>query len=398
MKKQVKVAASLLIICLIAFLGLRSYLGLNFFQALIQEAGLEKKPVLAEESVKPKLPRLEEVSLLAAGDIMYHMPQVRGAYSNGVYDFNNNFKYISSYAEGADLAIANFETVAAGRELGYSGYPAFNSPVESLESIKKAGFDIVNTANNHILDRGKDGVFKTLDNIKRLGLKNIGTSRDGEDKFLIEDVRGVKLGFLSYTYGCNGNEAAYSKEDREGFINFIDEGRIYRDIDKMRPEVDFLVLYIHWGQEYQLSPNESQTLLADKLLARGVDIILGSHPHVIQRAEETKLDGQDKFVVYSLGNFISNQRYESLKNYNTEDGLMVNLRLEKNFDTGQKRIVAVDYIPTWVNKYTRDSRNNYEIIPIEPALGGQLDIYNYPAIEDRLRKSYERTQDRINNR
>lgn len=395
MKNKVRGFLTGFIVSFLVLFGIFLYLRPDITSGNNLEAGLEIEPAL-DKMENPA--RVENVSILAAGDAMFHMPQIRAAYREGTYDFTNNFRYVANYAKNSDLALVNFETVAGGRELGYSGYPKFNAPVESLSAIKNAGFDIVSTANNHILDRGRSGLINTVNNVELAGLKNIGTSLPGQEKYLLEDVRGVRIGFLSYAYGCNGLENTLSQEDRKSILNIIDEEKIKVDIEDLKTRADFIVVYIHWGEEYSLSPNSSQEDLANKIFTWGGDIIFGSHPHVIQRSEKKSVAGVDKFVVYSLGNFISNQRYETLKNYNTEDGLMVRLNLSKNFETGERSIEEIEYIPTWVYKYSLNGRNNYEILPIDDILIKRYEVFNLKAIEGRLRSSNNRTMNRLENK
>lgn len=335
------------------------------------------------------------VTLLAAGDAMYHMPQVRGAKTANGFDFNNNFKYLKPYFEGTDFGIINFETVAEGNQHGFSGYPSFNAPVETLDSIKNAGFNIINMANNHILDRGKSGALNTVRNALDRDLKPIGTNLEGQNRYLIEEVNGIRLGFLSYTYGYNGHEARFSKEELDSFTNKIDEGKIKKDLEFLRGQVDFIVTYIHWGEEYQSRPNASQKALAEKIFSWGGDIILGSHPHVIQPARSFTIDGNDKYIIYSLGNFISNQRTETLNKPATEDGLLLKLTLELD-PYNKKHIVEKEHIATWVNKYNGD-KTYFEILPIDRVLSGDIRPNNYSeAMLKRLKASKNRTIESLN--
>ena len=355
------------------------------------------------ESLNNEIPEEEvelieesNISILAVGDIMYHMPQVRAAYNSqtGTYDFTNNFKYLKTYLEDVDISIANYETTAAGKEHGYSGYPAFNSPVETLDSIKDAGFNIVNLSNNHILDKGKTGLLNTVENSKARGLKVIGASNPEEEKFLIEEIDNIKLGFLSYSYGFNGHEAAFTDEELASIVNIIDREKIKADIDKIKDQVDFVIVYIHWGEEYMLQVGDSQKALAQDIFEWGGDIILGSHPHVIQGGKFKEVNGERKYVIYSMGNFISNQRTETIQKPHTEDGVMVKLDLKKD-SHGKSSIVDVRYIPTWNYKYRTD-RDHYEIIPIEDALEGKIEIHNIETVRHRLEESLARTEKQIN--
>ncbi|MCG4585668.1 CapA family protein, partial [Anaerosalibacter bizertensis] len=203
---------------------------------------LKAKPKDSEdvnESTKSKLVETKPnatATILAAGDVMFHSPQIRGAYdeTTGTYDFKENFKYIKKYVDSADLALANFETTTAGEERGFQGYPNFNSPEESIEALKDSGFDILSTANNHTLDQGKDGLLKTIDTIKKYDLKNVGTYKEPEQHILIEKVNDIDIGILSYTYGCNGMEHTLTDEELKYMVNIIDEDKIKNDIYKIK--------------------------------------------------------------------------------------------------------------------------------------------------------------------
>ena len=338
-----------------------------------------------------------QVTIAATGDIMFHNPQLKSALDakNGEYNFNDMFKSVKKYIEGADLAIGNFETVTAGPEHGYRGYPTFNTPKSAIKTLKDIGFDILSTANNHSLDVGREGLVETIENIQEFGLKNVGTYKEPVKEVLIEDIKGIKIAVMSYTYGCNGLESRLTEEELKYMINFIDEDKIKEDIRLAREQADVVVIIIHWGSEYQRKPSEFQLSLAEKMFDWGADIILGSHPHVIQRAELKKINGQVKYVIYSMGNFISNQRYETIKNRYTEDGVIVKICLEKDFVKNNTRIKNVEYIPTWVNRYISDGKYKYEILPTIDYLNEGVEGINENLL-NKLKISYKATMSTIN--
>ncbi|WP_353097522.1 CapA family protein [Tissierella praeacuta] len=342
--------------------------------------------------------RISSIKILAAGDIMFHSPQYKVAFNKETksYDFTNTFRYIKKYVEEADLALANFETVTAGAEIGFSGFPRFNTPKESLLAIKETGFDILSTANNHCLDQGKKGIIQTIDNINEYGMKNMGTYKEPNDNILIEEVEDVKIGLLSYTYGLNGMDNALSKEELSYMINRIDEEKIKNDIEKVKSlGTDLVVVFIHWGNEYQREPSDYQLELGSKMVEWGANIILGSHPHVIQKTEIINKDGKDNFIIYSMGNFLSNQRKENTDNSYTEDGVMVNLNIEKDFSSGETIIKSIDYIPTWVYRHRENGKLSYEILPIDDYIQGKLDIEVVDSLKPRLEKSFKDTMDKM---
>jgi len=175
-----------------------------------------------------KEPRVSSINLLAVGDIMFHSPQYKAAFNRETksYDFAKTFRHIKKYVEEADLALGNFETVTAGAEVGFSGFPRFNTPKETLLALRETGFDILTTANNHCLDQGKKGIIKTIDNINEYGMKNIGTYKEPNDNILIEEIKDIRIALLSYTYGLNGLDNALTKEELSYMINRIDEEKI----------------------------------------------------------------------------------------------------------------------------------------------------------------------------
>ncbi len=325
------------------------------------------------------LPTESEVDILAVGDIMVHGPQLKAQYNreNGEYDFSNNFKYIMDYIKKADIAICNLETTLAGKEKKFSSYPKFNSPDGIVRALKNSGFDIAVTANNHTMDMGELGVKRTMSVLDEIGLDYLGTQKsDEEDNYIIKNINNMKLGIIAYTYEIrntlNGLPIPSTLENKINTFNYDDLDndleKIQNEIKKMKENgAEIIVFYIHWGNEYKLKPNEYQKKIAEALCEFGVDIILGSHPHVIQPLDIiTSSKGTTTLVSYSLGNFLSNQRNELMNNRYTEDGIMLNIKITKNLKESTVKISEIDYIPTWVYKYWDQDKNKnvYEILPL----------------------------------
>jgi hypothetical protein len=265
------------------------------------------KPETAENP--PDLPppiTTNTLTLIATGDNLFHETIIDSSFKNGVYDFSYVYSEIKSVIESADLAFINQETVMGGASFGYSGYPAFNTPQSLAKTIAEAGFDIVNQANNHAMDMGKAGLIATLDlwdTIK--GITVIGARKEGESARIITK-NNISLGFLSYTYGLNGNVLP---KDNPNLVSLINRNKMEQEIDALRPLCDFLIVSMHWGDEYKTEPGKAQTDLALFLAEHGADLIIGHHPHVLQKAQTITLDdGRKTMCVYSLGNFVSNQR------------------------------------------------------------------------------------------
>ncbi|WP_427339933.1 CapA family protein [Caloranaerobacter sp. DY30410] len=394
--KRKRLILSISIFFLFVFLFLTGYITDKYETSPKNKIVYYKKP---DEVLEMQLKQNYKVqaTIVATGDIMFHTPQLKSALDvkNGVYNFDDMFKSVKKYIESADLAIGNFETVTAGPEHGFRGYPTFNTPKSAIKTLRDIGFDILSTANNHSLDAGREGLVETIENIHEFGLKNVGTYKEPGKEVLIEDVKGIKVAIMSYTYGCNGLESRLTEEELKYMINFIDEDKIKEDIRIAKEKADIVVIIIHWGNEYQRKPSEFQISLAEKMFNWGADIILGSHPHVIQKAELKTINGQVKYVIYSMGNFISNQRYETIKNRYTEDGVIVKIHLEKDFAQNSTRIKNVEYIPTWVNRYISAGKYKYEILPTIDYLNEKVEGISENLL-NKLKISYKATMSTIN--
>ena len=366
-----------------------------------------------------------EISIVNAGDIMFHMAQVKGAYndSTGTYDFWPTYQYVAPYIQAADLAVVNFETTL--HDTDYSGYPGFNSPVSSLQAIKDAGFDVLLYANNHCFDRGAEGVKRTLAHFREYGFQYVGATDDPDgnpDKTLIVDVNGIKIGLINYSDSVTDmNGSQYTLNDNPvsnkdwRMLNIYVTGReseflydrVANDISQLKEQgADIIIAYMHWGLEYQLQPNSSQKKCAQKLCDLGVDCIIGSHPHVVQPMDVlTSSDGTRQTVCfYSLGNYVSNQNRKTLKSYDvreyTENGLMVKLIIRK-YSNGYTEVARLEYVPTWVHRYLREGEKySHEIIPL-PVPESEYEAYGLTkssfGIAD-SKESFKRTDDLFRDR
>ena len=367
-----------------------------------------------------------ELSFTCVGDIMAHSTQLTAQYDSGTdtYDFTNNYIYVKDYISQADLALCNVETTFAGGKP--TGYPAFNSPDSMATAMKDAGFDVALTSNNHMLDRGFNGMQRTLDVLREAGMITVGSRKDGEKRYAVTEVKGVKVGVVAYTYettGVNGqrtmNGSAMSNESKALINSFaypkLDEDLAYlkQDMDDARAEgAQIVIVYLHWGEEYQRSPNDWQQSIAARVAGYGADIIFASHTHVPQPveylyvtadgtvsheppeaqtddaiaeegdaaaddavAEEGDTEADDAVaavrkvpVFYSMGNFISNQRAETLDNRYTEQGMLANVAVTWDQETESISRISMDVLPTWVDRFKADGKQNYYIIPLDNAL------------------------------
>ncbi|HOA97462.1 CapA family protein [Acetivibrio saccincola] len=346
----------------------------------------EKEEKGQAEEITPKETPLEEVSdeesqkepqtitIAAVGDIMCHNLNLRSAFNpeTGEYDFTGVFEYVREYIEDADLAIANLETVTAGEEEKYTSFPYFNTPDSILDALKYTGFHVLVTANNHALDRKKKGILTTIEKINERGMRHVGTLATPEDdRFITLDVKGFKISIIAYSYSCNGNSPFLTEEEQKYMLNLIDEQKIKEDIEKAKEiNSDIIIAYMHWGNEYHRTQSVHQEQLAEKLFDWGADIVLGTHPHVVQKSEVVEVEGSLKYIIYSMGNFISNFRREDQaqrpnKVY-TEDGVIVRITLEKQSENGEDKTIlkSVKHIPTWVDMFYENGRPVHRILPI----------------------------------
>ncbi|MDD3281028.1 MAG: CapA family protein [Bacteroidales bacterium] len=293
------------------------------------------------------------LSILFLGDIMGHDGQIKAAFNekDSTYDYTINYASVKEICELSDITIANLEVTLAGKP--YKGYPAFSSPDEVVFASIDAGIDCFITANNHSCDRGKHGILRTLNVLDSLEIVHTGTFRNLDERHtkypLKIEQNGISIALLNYTYGTNGIAVPSPT-----IVNLINKDSIKADLNKAKAmNVDKIIVCLHWGIEYQRQPNQSQIDLYDFCKENGADIIIGGHPHVIQKMEWE----EDKLVAYSLGNFISNQR----KQY-TDGGAMLRIELEKI--NGIVQIKDAGYYLTWVYKPWVENKQVFKVLAV----------------------------------
>ena len=355
-------------------------------------------------------------TVVNTGDIILHSTVLDGAKTaDGGYNFSAFFTETESYFKAADLATANLEVTLGGSESGaYSGYPAFNSPDSLLDTIKSSGIGFLTTANNHCYDTGIYGLKRTVGQLKTKGIEFSGTKEaDSDSKYTVKNVNGIKIGMVAYTYensspagqkSINGNMIVSEANSLINSFNYDRIDEFYNEaksvVDNMKNDgADAVVFYMHWGEEYQLSANTWQKSISQKLCNMGVNVIVGSHPHVVQPIELLHSeDSQNTTVcIYSMGNAISNQRQEIMNpectTGHTEDGVLFYYTFQKYGD-GTTALVGVDIIPTWVNKYKGGSGYQYTMYPLETA--NMAENYGFDATAlSKAKASYERTKQTV---
>lgn len=342
------------------------------------------------QSNKNEQNSIVSVKLSFVGDIMCHTPQIEYAkVGRDNFNFSSTFKEIKEYLSEPDLTFGNLETVIAGKSKKYSGYPLFNSPDELLDALKETGFDLLFTSNNHSLDRGIEGVTRTIQEIRKRNLWNVGTylSENERDSLLVINLKGIKFGILSYTYGLNGN---YLPKSKSYLVNVIDTTLIRKDISRLKEkDADLILVYFHFGDEYSRNPSSYQSEVVDKTFKYGADVIIGSHPHVIQPMKLVNKNYgklEKGFVVYSLGNFISNQRWRY-----SDAGVILNLEIKKNINIDSLWINDISIIPTWVFKGNTSNNNEFVILPSDTSQLKNNFPYLSKSDKEKLLESYNDT-------
>jgi poly-gamma-glutamate synthesis protein (capsule biosynthesis protein) len=322
---------------------------------LVAELVPEEPPVpepAAEPAAKP-----DEFTIVAVGDNLYHETVMKLFLNDSSFDFAPYYQFIQPLAETADIAFVNQETILGGKEFGFSGYPSFNTPQEAGVALIGAGFDVINQASNHTLDKGVRPVLATMDfwdqrpEVNYLGIFRSQEMRD--TKQVIIEQNNIKVGFLSYTYGLNGLSLP---ADRPYLVALIDTKVMAKEIDALRPLCDYLVVSMHWGVEYEFQQNERQETLARFLADHNVDLVIGHHPHVLQPVTVLpRADGGQTYCFYSLGNFISSQ----MENYAMLGGMMY-LKVQRT-DDGLS-VVESGVIP--VVTHFEAGSTNFRIYPL----------------------------------
>ena len=309
-------------------------------------------------------------SMITFGDALIHPAVYNDAKRNSsTYNFKKMFTEVEKIISDYDLKFYNQETVIGGASLGVSGYPTFNSPDAIGNDLIATGFNVVNLASNHTMDKGSVGAtysanfWKNKEGVYAIGSYTNSTERNN---IVIKEMNGITYAILSYAYGTNGLPVPSGKEY---LINLYSDAKAKQDIEKIRDKVDVLMVSMHWGTEYVLEPTSEQKREANYLASLGVDVIIGHHPHVLQPV--TFID--DTLVIYSLGNMISNQWVLGIEK---NIGLTVAFDVEKHVENGKSsvKITNVKADLTWVKSSATSSyaSTDFQVIPFTQVTDSML--------------------------
>ncbi len=369
-----------------------------------------------DENKEPTQPYVvSEASVGVIGDILIHETNYRSAYrSDGSYDFTENYTLVKPYLSRYDYTVANLEVTLGGERptVGTypSAYPLFNCPDSVVDALKDAGVDMLLTANNHSYDTHTAGMKRTVEVVRSKGVEYLGTRDQEEESFYkVKEINGISIGMACFTYSTETasgikalNGITMTREASPLVCSFaydrLDEfyAEAQRAIEEMEEGgAEFVMFYMHWGNEYQYVPNSYQKKIAQKLCELGVDVIVGGHPHVIQPFETiTAENGNQTYCIYSTGNAISNQRKFLMDSDNysghTEDGMIFGVTFEKWSD-GRVRIREVNIEPLWVTREPEGGRQVYRIIPLDLSVADWHDFDLTDRLVSDAQASYRRT-------
>lgn len=390
MKQSIRVSLAFCLALILCFSSVSCSVAPTESATQTQTASQTQTVTAEQTDTKDKEPYVvSTASVGVVGDILIHETVYNAAKrSDGTYDFTENYTHIAPYLQAYDYTVANLEVTLGGEKptVGKypSAYPLFNCPDSVVDALKGAGVDLLLTANNHSYDTRTAGLKRTVQVVREKGLEYLGTRDNLDESFYqVKDINGIKIGMACFTYSTvssAGRKAlngitmdkdagdlvsSFTYDNLEGFYREAEEG-----IAQMKAQgAEFFMFYVHWGNEYRYVPTSYQQKMAKKLCELGVDVIVGGHPHVIQPFETiTAENGNETLCIYSVGNFISNQRKELMDSDNfsghTEDGMIFGVTFEKWSD-GKTRLREVDIQPTWVIRERRNAKWVFQIIPLD---------------------------------
>lgn len=362
--------------------------------------GCQKDPTPAEpqQPVTPTAPDTTQtpavepdtvVTIAAVGDIMVYDEQIAAAQqSDGSYDFSSALSAVSALTMGADFTVGNLELTLCGEP--YSGRPDFRAPEAIALALKEKGFDLLQTANTYSIQNGVSGLKSTIKYLNTVGLDHVGTYVAADDKatnegVLLKNINGIKVAFLGYTKGVNNISLPEGSEycvdllykDYDSEYKQVDSDAILASVKAANAlQPDLIVAMLHWGSEWDNTILSTQDTITDLLLKNGVDVILGSHSHVVgpmKQVPVTTVDGEEKtcFIAYSLGNFLSSP--DSQKYDYSMESVVLNLQVTKNGSTGETALTGISYTPLYILKTeSATDGTQYQVVPIRSAIENNL--------------------------
>ena len=356
MNNKIKLIISIIIFIILTIFTL-------FILKINNKEEKETKKEITNEVVEKK-EEVKKLSLIAVGDVLIHESVYKDAYKDGKYDFSHMFTEIEPIIKNYDLKFCNQESTIGGSFLGISGYPSFNAPDEIGDEIVRLGFNMISLANNHVMDRGEDAVLYSNSYWKNKDVITSGSYSSIEEmnNINIHEQNGIKYALLAYTTSLNGYLT------KNYLVNMYSDEEVKDNIEKIKDKVDLIIVSMHWGEEYINNPNSEQIRIAQFLSSLGVHLVIGHHPHVVQPVTYIN----DTLVIYSLGNFISNQLVLGV---NQGIGLMVgmDIKLEEN------KIVFENIYKELILSYSENS-TNFKVIPFSKLTNNLLN--NYESIRE----------------
>ena len=305
-----------------------------------------------------ELVRTSTARIAAVGDILCQMDMVEDAYSNGAYDFSSMFSNITKFVQNSDLAIGTLETNFIDGK--YSGVGKYNSPIEFLTAVKQSGIDLVSLAHNHELDYGIDGLNTTINKVQEqnISITGISNNKENENKDftgIIKEINGIKIAFIGYTYGLS-NENELTEEEKL-IANIYSEDLAKKDLEYAKENSNYIIAIMHWGDVNTSTISEYQNNITAFLVNNGVDMILGTHPAVVEPMKIIQnAEGKNILVAYSLGNYISTLNYD-----NADVELILNIQIAKTSDSDKAVLQKVDYTPIYVLDNGTKAENRFEL-------------------------------------
>lgn len=376
-KETIRIISIILIVlAIISIITGGTLFGISLYKAE-QEEKNRKPNIVDNDSLSDKNNYETSATFIAVGDALIHGAVYKDAYSNGVYNFNNMFTEIKPIIEQYDLKYYNQETILGGTSLGLSSYPLFNSPQEVGDAFMNMGFNLVSLATNHSLDYGERGLINSINYWgKQEGVIAAGSYESEESRVTprIMEKNGITYTLLSYSTLTNGLRIPYGKDY---LFDLYSEEKVKADIERIRDKVDVVMVAMHWGVEYTHTPVQEEKTIAKYLASLGVDIVIGTHPHVIQPIDFI----DNTMVIYSLGNFISSQiGIERLV------GLMASVTIKKTVTDGNVTITLEE--PAAQLVYTRKAGITY---------GAGFKLYPFSKLDDTILPGYQRYYDQFMN-